>query len=447
MSSDVVADPVARPAPNRVVASLAGAVAVSALLLLLPAPYGIALPLVGIGLGIFVAAHLYYRDLFSPIGVFAAAWFVPMGIGQLELSRLQAPFDAFTWVILLGSGLAFIAGSVVVAAIRRGRPEGVFSRAAIAATIDRRRFLALLLLLLLLALLAFGYEASRAGGVPILARSRVVAYTFFALPYVHYLTVSTITVGMLSVAHLRLYGRSGAAVAVAALVVSVGVLLALLARLQVLFILAAAVVVVNYLGRRRVSMPALAGLGVLMLVATDAIAGLRDSHSLASGSYAVQLGELRMPHGTEFLAWPYLYLSLDFEQLRFLVHQHLAPTWGARTFEPLLSFTLTRRLLPIPHTEDLLGWFNTMTYLWPIYSDFGLAGVIAVPFGLGAGTTYIYHRLRESPSLERVLAHALVLSCVGSVFFYNFFSFPLTWVLAAEIWLIVRLSRRPAPAA
>src|SRR5690348_816345 len=109
MSQTGIALPTAPGGEKRTLTPVGAAATMAAALalLLLPEPLSPALPLVAFGIGGFVTAAIYYRDLLSPIGVFLMAWFVPLGVSQLYLSRLQHRFDAKTWIVVLGSAAAF----------------------------------------------------------------------------------------------------------------------------------------------------------------------------------------------------------------------------------------------------------------------------------------------------------------------------------------------------
>ena len=395
--------------------------------------------LIAVGLIGFIAAYVHYRDVFNPVGIFCAVWFIPLGVGQLHLSASQTPFDGLTWLVVLSSAAAFIFGCLS-APLFMSSPRYSRVNAPVGDAIDARRFRLFTTVLFVAAIGAYIYEARLAGSVPIFSARRTEAYTLFAQNYVHYLTVSTIAVALLVIAYVHRFGFRSWLWSVTLFFGSVFVLFSLLARLQLFVIIVGAVAMVNYARKRKLTVFTLVVLSGGLIVFMDAVAVIRAQEGL---SYAIELGELRMPPWARFLAWPYLYLALNFEKLHWLIHAGFARTYGSLSFLPLFAFTFTRHLVasaqPIDF-ESQLGWFNTMTYLWFPYSDFGVAGTLCLPFVYGVASTAVYIGMLRRPHATSILLYGLVLFSVMFTFFYNFFAFPLMYVLAVEIWLTLRLS-------
>jgi oligosaccharide repeat unit polymerase len=407
--------------------------------LLTARPLGSAAVLIALGVaGVFVAAR-HFDDFFSPIGVFAGSWFVPLGISQLQLSDLQRPFDAITWIATVGGALSFIAGVLVAPRCFRALPARRIVGSADVRLNSRKLALAITGLFALV-VFAYLYEAKLAGGVPLFAEARTIAYATFAQHYIHYLTVSAITVGMLAIGWLVLYRRHRTPLMLALLAGSFVLLFSLLARLQVFTLIVAALVVVNYARPRPLRSRTVALVMVGLVAIMNLVAVIRTDIRLA---YASEIGGLDMPAWASVFAWPYLYLALNFEQLRYLMSAGVEQTWGAYTFLPVFALTFTRDLLPGQiDLATTLGWFNTTTFIWPLYSDFRLTGVLTVPFFYGLVSGLLYHRVRSRPSLLVMMLYALVVTCIAFLFFYNLFAYPLMYVIALELWVITAFARR-----
>jgi oligosaccharide repeat unit polymerase len=342
--------------------------------------------------------------------------------------------------MVLGSSASFLTGYLAFTAAYPARTRHQLTRAYLCEVIHPGRLRVAMVALFLVTVAAFAYEVHVAGNVPMLVdpASRTVANRTFALPNVHYGTISGITVAVLAFFHLWVFGRKHWLLPVVLLLASVGIIFSIMARQQMLLIGFACLIVANYTARRPIGMRKLAGFAVAMFALFLLVGVARgaevDTLMEASGTY--------VPEWAKGLVAPYLYFALNFQVLQSLAEADLPPTHGAHTLQPILSLTMTRRLFPLPNVEEEYGWFNTYTYLWPIYSDFGIAGTLAVPLIYGILSAWIYCRLRRMPTPSVLVAYALVAFALLFVFQGNGFAFPMYYVLALEAWLAFRFASR-----
>ena len=102
---------------------------------------------------------------------------------------------------------------------------------------------------------------------------------------------------------------------------------------------------------------------------------------------------------------PYIYATGSFVTMQQAMDDVRGQVWGTRTFFPIARFlyaidALKQRpeeanmdfyLVPIP--------YNTYTYLFAFYEDFGLAGVLFFPFLLGYLETRLYLSMKAQTTL------------------------------------------------
>ncbi len=105
------------------------------------------------------------------------------------------------------------------------------------------------------------------------------------------------------------------------------------------------------------------------------------------------------------LASPYVYATGSFPAFQEAMRDVRQMSWGTHTFFPIArvlsglgflrekpeGFTTDFYLVPIP--------FNVYTHLFSFYQDFGVAGVILLPMGLGYMETRLYLGMKASPNL------------------------------------------------
>jgi oligosaccharide repeat unit polymerase len=383
-------------------------------------------------------SRYYFSDYFAPLGLFCVGWLVPLGVSQLSLSAMQDPLNSHTWLLVLGSTAAYLSG-LALATIAYKRPATAFpGPGQIAGRIDPRRLRIAMFALLALSLTGYAYEVRAAGGIPLLAppESRTIAYRTFAIAFVHYATVSAIPAAVLAVLHLRLFGRRGWKLPLATLAVSFALIFSILARQELLLIVVASIMVLAYTAGKPIGATTLMVGASALLLFFIVIGQSRGGTS----EFAAQLSGTYMPSWASGLVWPYLYLALNFTVLQFLTHANLGATVGAHTLQPILSFTLTRRLFPLPNVEEEFGWFNTFTYLWPLYSDFRVVGALLVPVLYGIFSGWFYLRFRNRPTAPRLLVYCLIAFTTLFLFQSNGFTFPPYYLFALQFWIAVRFA-------
>jgi oligosaccharide repeat unit polymerase len=389
-----------------------------------------------VGIGI---SRYYFDDHFAPLGLFCVGWLIPLGVSELSLSAMQEPLDGTTWLFIIGSTATYLAG-LLVAVLAHRRPEGNPPKESILGLIDARSLRQASLALLALSIVTFAYEVRVAGTVPMLAppEARTIVYRAFALPFIHYGTISSIPAASLAFLHLRLFGRQNWKLPAFVFVSGSLLIASILARQELLLIIVACLLILAYTASRplRTAPLVVAALAVAWLFV---IIGQGRG---GSSEFAAQISGTYLPTWGAGLVWPYLYLALNFTVFQFLSHAGLAATAGANTLQPILSFTLTRRFFPLPVVEDEFGWFNTFTYLWPLYSDFRVWGVILIPSVYGLFSGWYYLRFRSRPNAARLLIYTLVAFTTLFLFQSNGFTFPAYYLFAFEFWLAIKFASR-----
>ncbi len=391
-----------------------------------------------------VASRYYFDDYFAPLGLFCIGWLIPLGVSELSLSSMQEPLDNLTWVLVVGSTVTYLAGLAIVSMVYK-RPKHKPVLLGVEASLSARRLQVAMVALLVLAVIAYAYEAYLAGGIPIMAsvENRTTAYRNFPIAFVHYATVSAIPAAVLAVLHFRLFGRSDWKLPAIILLLASLLIFSMLARQELLLIVVASLMVVAYTARKPITAtPLLAGMMALLLFFV-----LIGRGRGGTSEFAAQLSGTYLPSWASGFVWPYLYLAVNFTVLQFLTHANLSSTLGAHTLQPILSLTLTRRYFPLPNVEEEFGWFNTFTYLWPLYSDFRVVGTLFIPTIYGAFTGWYYFRFRNNPTPSRVLIYTLIAFTTLFFFQSNGFSFAPYYVFAFEFWLAIKYASLQEPLA
>lgn len=141
------------------------------------------------------------------------------------------------------------------------------------------------------------------------------------------------------------------------------------------------------------------------------------------------------------LAFPYMYATGNFPTLQAAMGDVHGRLWGERTLFPIARLlygigllqerpenaTLEFYYVPVP--------FNTETYLFGIYEDFGSAGIIVYPFLLGCVGTRLYLAMRERPTIFSVGCTAVLMVVIVYSVFISLASTFQVW-----LWVITLLA-------
>lgn len=142
---------------------------------------------------------------------------------------------------------------------------------------------------------------------------------------------------------------------------------------------------------------------------------------------------------------PYRYIANNYWNLDFILNQ------GSDTPEQVRSYGLDMLGYMFHYTavtnsiRESLGWasmfsstvmkaqgYNTVMYLWEVYKEWGMAGVLMFPFILSFLMEWLYHKKSVSGNIVYSAIYILSLYEVGMLFFCNGFKFPNYW-----LWLYI----------
>jgi oligosaccharide repeat unit polymerase len=407
------------------IATFMGSIAFGLFSLILTGYQLIALGLVVFSVLVFLSAYKYYNDMLSPAGVYLTIWLFSAGVSNLYLSGHQQMWDGHMWLAVLGSTFAFFVG-VFSFEIVRGRkmilpPIGEFK-----IEWDMNRFRTFIYSLFTVSLLAYLLEIRRFG-IPILSGAPTTAYEGFGINYVHYLTVTFVLVIILSLSYIKAKGFFKSLSIGPIAIISIAAITSLLARGHLIMVLVMLLVVYNYMFKK-ISLRYLLVFMVIGLLLFNAVGNIRLANRAAW--LAKHVGRVDLPNKVSWLAWPYLYISMNFENLRTAIKERDEFYFGRVSLKPLWAVTLSKSYY-LRGTKKYRNYtnpgFNVSTYLADLYADFGFAGTFIVPFLLGLFSNIFYYWVRYKKQFYLLLIYGLVVYSLAWTFFSNYFNDPLLY--------------------
>jgi hypothetical protein len=333
-----------------------------------------------------------------------------LGSLQMQVSESTYPGRSMGFILFLTSAFAMLAG---VGAVRLANYAERTSAGSLAYTINtpRLRRINWIVCICIVAIAIFNYLS--AGPPPILG--------FFGASTELYLEYGRFKQVLIPIA-MALFVNSAVEESGPRRwfwrFASLGTLLAYVARGPLLIAVSQALVLFSIrtsVSKRKVYVRTLVAL-LIALAAMDVIGNNRTAEDIFLAGMEIRSEYRTWPTA---ILWPVSYFSLPISNMCWIVKD-------AHFREPTLSFLyqfLPSFLTPAsPHDAALSDSHiidGVHTYLANYFLDFSWAGIVACNFAIGLGAGFLTHRERIS---RRFLSSPIILSAIGFIFFWDFFT-------------------------
>jgi oligosaccharide repeat unit polymerase len=380
---------------------------------------------------LFIAGLRKGGDLLSPGRLFGIVWGTAIFLTELKLSGFQHTWTLYSWVVFATGILAFLLGTfiVYVSAMRQPLLSLHDVRARLQAQgksgIDERRFFRVLVILFAAYLSAFAIETVIEGTVPLFSVRPDLLRISFGVFGLHLIVNAVMGVLLLAAEYLLVAPRVGRR----KMVVSLMILVCLASYFTLLqrytfVVIGLIVLAMTYFTTRRIRPLTVLPITGLFVAGMFWINFIRSARYIREYIYY----NSRMKFSREFwvLAEPYMYVTMNLENFARGVDRLDRFTYGYLTFDWLLALAGLKHWMEdyfgIVRLPYLISGYNTFTFHWLYYYDFGPAGVAVLPLLTGLVIAWWYYRLRTSPDLLTMMLY----SCSVAVIVISFIMNPLS---------------------
>jgi oligosaccharide repeat unit polymerase len=158
------------------------------------------------------------------------------------------------------------------------------------------------------------------------------------------------------------------------------------------------------------------------------------------------LAYMKLPLEYAPLADPYATIALSMDNIVQLFEHGHTWTLGALTFRPIWTLLGLKGMFLEGVTLPFLPafGFNTATYLFPFYEDFGTLGLLFFPFLFGAVAGRTYREMLTQKKLSHTVAYSFVVLLVLVSVMDNIFVFMTFWIELGSVYAVIRYSSREA---
>lgn len=398
------------------------------------------------------------RDFFHPTVFYVFCQCVTLGISYLKISPSMSDFKIVTWFAWLGAMAAFILGSMAYYLIK---PETVELEKSRTMEVGREYNwkLHFVFSLIFVAIFAVGaFLVSRAmGGMYLMSvgqktlRSSVQASAFANVSFASspFVVVTLMVASFKSINPYKCIRIASFFLAICVIILSVCVYPG---RNALFLCLGSSFILFHYLKKR---IPTKAIIMVIVLAISSFVAvGLVRSQYGSSSLEGMGLKYV--------MTLPYNYIANNYWNLDYAANppndREIHPyTYGLDMAGALVEYTGAPGGF-----RSSYGWddvfndrimkqrgYNTVSYLWEVYKNFGIAGCIFFPFFVSFLMSFLYERMKVCCRPQMFVLMALSIYHVGWSFFVGGFKLGHVWLwvyLIAFMHFACKRRRRPAVA-
>lgn len=390
--------------------------------------------------GYLIAVLVKRDDLMKPVHVYCLSQMALLGIAYLKMSKAMTDFHLVTWLFWGGALASFFAGCTLLDWVWKTK-DGTLLQFPLKnrPAYDWNKHIAL-------TFVAFCFFLIGVFGVISIA-GNFILFTEHPGEWMGkdpkvgglaiYFCSSPMVVGLFGVAAFKAWNPVKRLRVIARLMIPVTIALSFMTfpnRGTTFVCVGILFVLYNYL-HKKLSFLVVGIFAVVLLVAFVTIAMLRDQYSDNSA------GAIAMDSALDL---PYKYVSNNYWNFDYALNPPADRPRGDFTYGVDALFGIDELAHIGSSIRTSLGWdspynesvekvtgLNTVLYVWDAYKDFGVPGVILLPFFFGFLFTYIYRRMAVAGTPRPLLFHSMFIFWILLWSFTTGYKQPMYW-----IWII-----------
>ena len=377
-------------------------------------------------------------DIFHPARFWICLWTMVIGVTLLDLSYYQREWSIQAWFIILSGLLSFLVGVLLQANKHRAliMKKIPFDIQKILSPNSRKGFMYAIYFLFTVYIIAYLLEWKIMGYLPFFSILREAGRAEWGVFGLHLLVGSIpIILALVSEAFIVLKTKKTEKILYSSIFfLTLVSYFFLLNRLYIFiwgFIL---IIQIHYL-KKRIKVRQILIFTTVLTGLFVGIGSIRATQFVGNFIYNVS----NMKYSKEYANFtgPYMYVSMNLENTARGIDKLSSHTYGANVFDFIYAILQAKKpiakYLHIDKYQYLVtSSFNTLSYLWYLYWDFGIPGVVIGSMLWGYLISMLYYKMRLNPSFTNVNMYALTLFMV----FLSFFTF-LPMMLSSVYHLII----------
>ncbi len=381
--------------------------------------------LIIISLTLFLMGFRKNADIFHPARFWISLWTMVIGITLLDLSNLQDTWSLKAWSVLLLAIFAFPLGVMLQSYSFKYRQllPIPFETMGLKNPSTRKAFRQVIKLLFAVYILSYFIEWRIMGYLPFFEIERESARAEWGVFGLHLLVTSIpIILALMSEFFVGFKTNISNKILYGSIFLIIPLTYFFLLNRLYIFIWGFMFVIQLHYIRRKINYKHLIIVSVVLTGFFIGIGNIRTTQYV--GNFIYNVSDMKYSEEYANFTGPYMYVVMNLENTAHGVEELKNHAYGANTFDFIYAILQVKR--PIAEYLNLdkyhymaTSLFNTFTYHWYLYWDFGLAGVLFGSVVWGYITGGLYYRMRIKPTFVRINMFSLTLFTV----FLSFFTF------------------------
>ena len=382
-------------------------------------------------------------DLLSPAKVFLLVWSVCILLVEFKFSGFQHQWTFYSWLVFLLGLISLLLGLFFAYVINTGKSFKSLEKSRTISPelsdYDLQKMFYIILILFSLYSFAFITEVLIEGNLPIFSPRIDRARIEFGVFGLHIIVNFQLAIMFLAIEYvITAKVKRIKKIFVWSIFFITLISFALLLQRFNFFIWAIMTIGLLYycswlLKFRRVLFIILAFFAFL-----GAIQSIRLSQYVSQYIYVIS--KMKFPKEYAFFTEPYMYICMNLENMARAVQKLEIFTFGIMTFDSIHAlFGLKHWIIEyfnINPKPFLISSYNTFSFHWYYYQDFGILGIVLLPLFTGYIIGFIYYKMRISVDLKWVVMYSICLAILVISFFTNpltLLNFVVNFII---LWLI-----------
>lgn len=375
--------------------------------------------LIILALALFVVYFKKTKNFLNSRGVYSLFWIISVGLSAMKFHPLQVQWKPTTWICIWLSVCTFLIGYDIAIYVKK--------RKLCMKGIHMDEFTAICGLSSII-LLVFFLEVAASGSIPLFS-SNMEAYQSFALPFLHYITVSSVLIAPITIMYLYTHKCSKQKKCALFLINLIMISIPVLIVSRQLLIMNLIFIFFTILEMRDTSHFPLKYVIIFAVVLIIGWIILSQSRNQSDAyiKYVFKLDDkMSVP-----LYQAYMYIAFNIDNFNDVVGKVNGYSVFRGMLGPLLTFTGTKgiaeKLFIVSMPDRLLPVYNTYGFLLTPYKDLRSFGVVIYCLVIGYFTGHVEKSVTVSKTPKNVLDHVIVNYVLIFSFFSAFFSNTSIW--------------------
>jgi oligosaccharide repeat unit polymerase len=366
------------------------------------------------------------NDIFSPAKVFLVVWSSCIFLAEFKFSGYQHQWSLYGWFVLLLGLISFLAGIFIAYVIFINQPlysiNIIRNKSRVLHESSIKKLYYATIILFVLYVISFATEVLVEGYVPLFSLRYDIARVEFGLFGFHLIVNFQLIIMFLNIEYIILAkGHKQEKIIMWIIFFITLISFTLLLQRFNFFLGAVMTLALLYYSSRVVKIRNVLAIAFIFFGLLSIIQTIRLSQYVSQYIYVTS--KMKFSRDYAIFSEPYMYISMNLENMSRAVDQLENHTYGIFTFDWVYAFSGLKHWVAeyfsINPGAFLISGYTTFPFHWYYYLDFGLTGVMVFTLLTGFFIGVCYYKMRMTAQISWVILYSICVALMVISFFTN----------------------------